>query len=73
VRGVAWGMAELFRVVFSNPDGELAPELTACQGLPRSVVEVLQLCRSYRVHARLSDDTGTDRGKIDPDGGFSPT
>jgi hypothetical protein len=66
-------MAERFLVESTNPDGELEPELVAVQGEPRSVQEILELCRSYRVHARISDPTGADQGRMDPNGGFSPT
>jgi hypothetical protein len=59
-------------VVFWKPDGELALELAAGQQEPRTVAKVLVLCRAHRVHARLSDASGAERGKIDPDRGFSP-
>jgi hypothetical protein len=65
-------MADRFSVVFWKPDGELAPELVAGQREPRTVAEVLALCRAHRVHAKLSDASAAERGKIDPDGGFSP-
>jgi hypothetical protein len=66
-------MAERFLVEFSCPDGDLAAELVAFQSEPRTVQEILAMCRSHGVHARLSDATGAIRGRIDPSGGFSPT
>jgi hypothetical protein len=65
-------MADRFLVKFWNPAGELAPELVAGEQEPRTVAEVRELCRAHRVHAKLSDASGAERGKIDPDGGFSP-
>jgi hypothetical protein len=66
-------MIQLYRVEFVSLEEELAPELASLQGTPRTVLEVLTICRDYRVHAVLSDAAGTMRGKIDPDGGYSPT
>ena len=66
-------MIELYRVEFVSLEDELSPELASLQGTPRTVLEVLTICRDYRVHAVLSDTAGTMRGKIDPDGGYSPT
>jgi hypothetical protein len=66
------GIGELLLVEFSNPDGELEPELIAIQSEPRSIEQILDLCRSYRVHARLRTPTGVTRFHIDPEGRFLP-